>query len=336
MTCGWLRFLVLFVAWVNPARAAGGNAKSPCNCNAALVQVRADVGADGPINCNCIGGSYRHSVTPRDELLGMGMGALNNHLFSCQRKLEGLQQERDHAVAAGATQAEKADDSVKLMEKGLAKLRNTSAKDRQEVLAEKQKLQAAIKNAQGNLTNLKQEYNKAFSQWYGLKTAMSKKLLAVKQCKCSGGAKQSFLQRGSQRLIGSTVVGDDTSLQTLAQDYPTPEAHEKVREIEACEGNVVQTADEIEAAQAKAAKSAASSSTKLAVLKKRMFEQQHMDKVLSQTSQVRALRSTSAAMEEAVRHEEQQVDVYKGKVDELKKSLGKLTEEMKTCQCATL
>jgi len=282
-----------------------------------LLQDGVDAGEGArkrPRDCTCITGHKTYQTTPRDELVAMGVLTLGRHLAKCERDLEGLEGQRDYAVAEREVKVKKAKEQTSEATKLLANTKNASALGRTQSRAQKQQLMKEISDMEKNVTDLNTKYNAEFRVWWALKYEMNDKLAKTTNCKCKEGKSASFLQR---------VQGDPNQ----AYKYDT------AQKVYVCETKVIKVSKEIAQAQAIGRKATITAVEDRDAFGRSMADQQHLSKVLDQKSQLKMLDKTKVHMKDLVKSRQDKVDKYKATNEEIRKQLKSLQSHLEKCNC---
>jgi DNA repair exonuclease SbcCD ATPase subunit len=317
--------LLALVAALLPAGATKTREESAtaCDCSDSLasdvvafgISLLQNDAQDGkakrPRDCTCITGVKSYQTTPKDQLLGMPMLALAGHLDSCERKLEGLEQQRDYAVAESEVKIKKAQKQTGRVKTSLEKIRKRSANDRSDDKKEKKELMQEVHTLEKQVTELNSQYDKEFSTWWKLKDSMTAKLKTTKTCNC----KKAML------------------LQNLRGPPPSKDKYDYARKVEECETKVIKIEKEIEKYQKAGRDATINDIEHRDQLGKAMVDQARLDKLLSVKDHLEALTKTKRNLEAIVRARQQKVDKYKSTNADIRKELNQLDTDMKKCSC---
>lgn len=301
--------------------------RSTCHCSgglsadlvefgvSGLLQEEAATGDDDsakrPRDCTCINGMKTYQTTPKDELLGMGMLALGRHEASCERKLDGLMEEKEYAVADSEVKIKKAKEQMDQAQNNLANVKNATAKDRSQVRADKKEIMTEVAALEKEIVKLNSRYDKEFSAWWKLKDSMKVKLKQTNNCKC----KKALL------------------LQRFRKPPPGPDVYDTVRKVEECENKVIKAQGEIAKAQAAGRKATITAIEDRKKFGKSMADQQHLSKLLNQKPQVTALGKTKGNLENIVKARKEKVEKYKATNADIEENLKQLDSNLKKCGC---
>jgi hypothetical protein len=279
-----------------------------------LLQTDEDVAANKrPRDCTCITGMKTYPTTPRDELLGMGTRALHGKLDSCKRNLEGLEEQKDYAIADMEVKVKKADEQMADAQKALDRYADGTAANRADDKAEKVELKTSVDDLGKKTTELNGEYNKEYSTWFDLKKEMTAKLGKMESCNCQ---QAFFLQRAH-----------------VSAPAPSPEMYDTASKVEDCETQSLKVSKEIENAQAKGREATIKAIENRKQTGRRMADSEQMHKVLSQKDQVKLLSKTKSHLEQLVKQRKDKVDHYKKVNADIRKQLDELDSNMKKCGC---
>jgi len=293
----WLFLAVLATAWwAAEAAQIRQTSASSCDCadegqNALLTDMAAfgftgllQDGVDTseslrkrPRDCTCINGMKTYQTTPKDRLLAMGVLTLGRHLASCERKLDGLEQQRDYAVAESEVKVKKAKEQTSQAKKLLANIKNATATDRTQARGAKKQLMKEIGDLEKEVTGLNQKYNAEFQVWWDLKYAMTDQLAKTTKCNCK--EKVLLLQRSLRARMDPTQK----------QKYDT------AQKVEECETKVIKISKEIAKAEETGRKVTITAIEDRDQLGRSMADQQHLGKVLNLEPQVKMLEKNQAA-----------------------------------------
>lgn len=265
-----------------------------------------------PRDCTCITGVKTYQTTPKDQLLGMGVLALNRHLDSCNRKLEGLEEQKDYAIADSEVKMKQASKRTSRVQNSLDKNKNVTASDRSKDRKEKQQLMKDVKALELEVSDLNSQYDKHFSTWWDLKESVGSKMKKITSCKCN---KALLLQR-------------------LRGKPPSPDAYDTARKVEECETKVIKVSKDIEAAQKKGRDATIVDIEKREQLGRSMADQARLHKLLSQKPQLKALSKTKQNLESIVKGRKEKIETYTKSIGDLRQQVGQLNTDMKSCGCA--
>lgn len=316
---------------------------SPCACAGAFGSGLAALQAEGPsgaadasmlqgrpldLGCSCVDSARLKAGTPRDKLLSMGKVGLNHHLRKCQRELAGLSEEKEYAEASSGAQIEKGGKNVKEMEDQLAAVRQSLAKERKSTSAEAAGLKEKISGLTSLASDLKGSYNEAFGEWYMLKSQVARKVSAMEACDCK---KQSFmmLSRRQQRQTQRTAEQRDEG----QQEQESQDIRDTLRKAEQCETDARAVYEEITAAKAAARHAATEDVGKINGLKRSIFDQQRLNKIMSKDSQLDGLEKIYKTMSASVEDQKAHLEGFQKTKEQLATRLKSLKAEMKKCGC---
>lgn len=250
----------------------------------------------------------------------MGSAALHAKLHGCDRKLDGLQQQKEYAVAASGAQIEKSNSTVASMTSQLEGMRKSLAGKRNASAVEMQQLTREIHDLTLNTSDLKAAYNREFAEWYRVKNEVTRKTASIASCNCH---QKSFLFQRKQ------LQGEQQGASRSSNVY------DLVHQVQECERKVGEVEAVIQAAEAASQNAGIQAVVKVEGLKRSMADQQHMHKILSRKSRVKDLVKTEKTMLETVEHLRSQVESYTAAKKKMENLLAQLTEEMKACGCSS-
>jgi len=280
-----------------------------------LLQDGVDTSEKRPRDCTCINGMKTYQTTPKDHLLAMGVLTLGRHLASCDRKLDGLEQQRDYAVAESEVKVKKATEQTSQAKKQLANIKNATAKDRTEARGEKTQLMKEIGDLEKNVTGLNTKYNAEFQVWWELKMAMTDQLAKTTKCKCK--EKVLLVQRSLRAYMDPTQK----------HKYDT------VQKVEECETKVIKISKEIAKAEATGRQVTTKDIDDRDRLGKSMADQQHLGKVLNLKPQIKMLENTKLHLKTLVKSRKEKVDKYKATNEDIRTHLKSLEDHLNKCGC---
>lgn len=312
-----------------------GAGSSPCRCITsswhsvvALQQVGESRGegiARLPGDCSCFDTARLRTETPRDELLGMGKVALNQHLHSCERNLDGLQAQKEYTVAASGAQIEKGKKTVDSMKRQLLDMKESLARERNSTLLEIDGMKKKISDLTQNHSDLKAAYSAEYADWYRVKNEVAHRTTTMERCQCLKAGKV-FLQRQHEKRRHNKG-----SQQQLGTD---PDVYDIIHNIEDCERKVREFSGQLEDADQSARHAAIADASTIQGLKTRIFDQQRLHRIMSRGSQLEALKQTEKAMLQTLEQQRRQIEDYVAAKDKLKALVSQLDDEMRSCGCS--
>jgi len=325
----WLLLAALALAgWRADAAQTRQTSASSCDCvDDGQNSLRADMasfgftgllqdGVERPRDCTCINGMKTYQTTPKDDLLAMGVLALGRHLATCERKLDGLEQQRDYAVAESEVKVKKAKEQTSQAKKLLDNIKNATAKDRTQTRGDKARLMKEIGDMETEVTALNKKYDAEFHVWWELKYAMTDELAKTTKCKCK--EKVLLVQR---------------SQKTTRMDPAQQHKYDTAQKVDQCETKVIKISKEIATAEATGRKATVTAIDDRDKLGRSMADQQHLSKVLNLKPQLKTLGTTKLHLETLVKSRKQKVDKYKATNEEIRQHLKTLEDHLNKCGC---
>lgn len=244
----------------------------------------------------------------------MGMLALGRHLGSCERKLDGVEQQKEYAIADSEVKVKKANEQMAKAKNLLGNVKKSTSSDRSQARAAKKQLMKKITTLEKEVTKLNTQYDAEFTAWWRLKDTMTKNLAKYSSCICKKAKKASFLQ-------------------TWRGPPPKKDMYDTARKVEECEGKIIKIAAEIKTAEKTGRDATITAIEDRSSFGRRMADQQHLNKLLNLKPQITPLKTTKLTLEKLVKARRQKVDKYKLTNAKIQKSLKELDSHMDKCGC---
>eukprot|EP00746_Dinoflagellata_sp_MGD_P125425 gnl/MRDRNA2_/MRDRNA2_60183_c0_seq1.p1 gnl/MRDRNA2_/MRDRNA2_60183_c0~~gnl/MRDRNA2_/MRDRNA2_60183_c0_seq1.p1 ORF type:complete len:305 (-),score=95.41 gnl/MRDRNA2_/MRDRNA2_60183_c0_seq1:180-1094(-) len=302
--------LLLFL--IAASTAYGSVVKRPCHCEA-LVQ-EADA-ISKPRDCTCITGMKTYPVTPRDELKAMGPVALRHHLTKVKAEVEDLRKQKAEMEEELETQKQTADEKVEKIDKAYEEQKKKASADKADTKAEISKLKEQCDKQETKLSNLKNEYNKKYSEFYDLQKKMGSAMMVMASCDCKSG-EGSFLA---------------TSKAHLSPEQE--QMYDQIREVQKLEGEGKDIQEFLTDAQSQISYHQNRGIEHTDTINGRMEYHAHVSKKLDFKNMVDPLKKRADALDQAVKDEQGYVDKYAERNKKLDDKIKALNKELKECGC---
>jgi predicted nucleic acid-binding Zn-ribbon protein len=304
--------LLLFLSAAFAAR--GSLVQRPCSCEALVQETDA---VSRPRDCTCITGMKTYPTTPRDELKAMGPVALRKHLAKVKAEVEDLRKQKVEMEEELETQKKTADEKIEKVEKAYEKQKKDASAEKADTKGEIAKLKEKCDKQETKLSNLKNEYNSKYSDFYELQKKMGSAMMVMASCDCKAGdEKGSFLA---------------TSKAHLSPEQE--QMYDQIREVDKYETEAKDIQEFLTEAQTEASYHQNRGIEQTDTIQGRMEYHAHVSKKLDFKNMLEPLEKRADALDQAVKDEQSYVDKYAERNKKLDDKIKALKKELKDCGC---